>query len=535
MKLTLPAAPALLLLLAGSLSDAARLPLSRSSSSSSNSSPDDDSYLNSALPPTIFHNLGTYSPRYAVPSSLSEAIPAGCSVTLVNSLERHGARYMTSGAHSTAASTLSKVAAALADVSAAALPADLRFLKENATLLDETADLNPYGAVQAYESGRYTAERYASLARESGVFVRTTGTEESDRVIVTAQYWAQGYHGGAFPSSGKLTNGTEVRAAGSAFTHQPDVIISEADGRNNTLDVSTCAADESYNDASGEDGASKAYGQSTLEPVIAKRLDAAFAKAGVQNLSLTYTDVLNFAYLCSFETLGRASASGGAKLTVNVSDYCGMFTDAEWDLIEYAGDAGKFYGSGYGDPFHRGIATGYLRELLARLSASRPALDPPTAMNTTLDAANGTFPTPARGIFFDGSHDNNISPIAAAFGLFQNPGNASLSLGANAQASSEAKERRWRFSQIAPMQGKIVWEKLACNASGSGSGSGKGEYVRVIANGAVQPAKGASWCPTTASGSGSESLLGKGLCPLESVEKALAWTKSAEEWEKCYQ
>lgn len=130
-------------------------------------------------------------------------------------------------------------------------------------------------------------------------------------------------------------------------------------------------------------------------------------------------------------------------------------------------------------------------------------------------------------IFFDGSHDNNISPIVAAFGLFYSAQN--LSLAANAESTPEGRERKWRFSQIAPLQGKVVWEKLQC---------GEGEYVRVRVNEAIQKAAGKPWCPAAGDARKAahheQALLNKGLCPLANVVRSLEWVKSGDEWSKCY-
>ena len=104
------------------------------------SGPDGNKYLNAKLPATIFQNLGTYSPRYTVDSALPDAVPAGCKVSLVNSLERHGARYQTSGSLSTANATLVKITSALINVSSDKLPKELRFLKAP-RILSGTFDL----------------------------------------------------------------------------------------------------------------------------------------------------------------------------------------------------------------------------------------------------------------------------------------------------------------------------------------------------------------------------------------------------------
>ncbi|CAO1628459.1 unnamed protein product [Parajaminaea phylloscopi] len=509
---------------------------------------DGNAYLNKGLSPAIFHNQGQYSGRFTVPSKLSDKLPAGCKVTMVNSLERHGARYMTSDALEQAQTLLKKLQKALSahGVDKEKLPKELRFL-DHATVPTNTGDLVPYGALQAYLSGRYTAQHYAHLAKSSkgSVFVRTGGTPDSDRVIVTAEYWSLGFSGSAFPS-GKLDDGNSTRNAPALKGHHANVVISEAKGQNNTLDVSTCEADKAYGKKYGEDGALAEYGNSTLVPRIGKRLKAAFAKAGA-TVDLNADDILALGNLCAFNTGTGATVSDGGRLHMSVSPFCSVLKEDEWQLYGYAVDAGKYWGSGYGDPYHKAIASGYLRELLARLTSTPVIIDTPTAINTTLDAHGATtFPIPTNSsritgprIFFDGSHDNNMSPIAAAFGLFHSP--HKLSTKANAESTKEGKERAWRFSHIAPLQGKIVWEKVECSAPhhhphGGKKGSHKSHfYVRVRANEAVQKAHGQPWCPSSSKlGGQAKSRLQHGLCPLDNVVQSLDWVKSGKEWAKCF-
>lgn len=107
---------------------------------------DGNQILNRDLDPAIFHRLGQYAPRYSVRSSPTHP-PKGCKIQVVNSLERHGARLMTSGAFSRTDATLKKIQSALARSASPDLPPELAFLKEVA-LLSETTSLVPYGALQ---------------------------------------------------------------------------------------------------------------------------------------------------------------------------------------------------------------------------------------------------------------------------------------------------------------------------------------------------------------------------------------------------
>ncbi|CAE7205589.1 unnamed protein product, partial [Rhizoctonia solani] len=170
------------------------------------------------LDPQIAYNLGPYGARYAVPSKISSEVPKGCSVTMVNVLQRHGARYPTTGAGVRIDVALTK----LKQVANIAEPS-LHFISTfNYTY---TADqLNDFGRKQSYVSGQIIAKKYASLG--TAKFVRAA---LKDRIVESARWWAQGFQGGAY----------DVPIAS---LPQPDVSIIINDTSNNTLNVNTCVA-----------------------------------------------------------------------------------------------------------------------------------------------------------------------------------------------------------------------------------------------------------------------------------------------------
>lgn len=478
-----------------------------------------NSILNKGLNPEIFHRLGQYAPRYTVKDDSAD-VPLGCHVELVNTLERHGARYMTDNALASANATVTKIKNALSK--SENVSKELLFLK-NATLLTGTNDLVPYGALQAYYSGRSTAATYPSLTHVAP-FVRGSGDVDTldDRVILTARYWRLGFEGKPFPS-GSFVNSAEVR---SAAQHIPntDLNISEKDGQNNTLDVSTCTNFENVPSSQGEKGAQQSFAQTTILPIVGTRLQDRLIQSGApQNFNLTGTDIINLASICSFETLGRASVEDG-KLHIAQSPFCSLFNSTEWPILGYAFDVGKWKGVGYGSQYYKANGQGFLRELVARFTGKPPPLSDPTSLNTTLDGNSKTFPLPSRHkgplVYFDGSHDNNIGPIAAAASLFEGP---DLTTGFNAQA----KPHNWYFSQIAPLQGKIVFEKISCQPQ-------RTEYVRIRANGAILDPK--TYCIDNKSDQYHKhhQTHRDQFCPLNTFVKQLAFVETDTEWNKCY-
>lgn len=274
-------------------------------------------------------------------------------------------------------------------------------------------------SLRSYYSGKSSSAVYSSLSHLPP-FVRAGGDEgtRNDRVILTAKYWRLGFTGGEFPSQ-LLQTADDVREAALSLP-TPEVILSEQSGSNNTLDVSTCS---NYNDIpsqEGERGAQLAFASSTIVPIVGTRLASRFAGAGISGLDLNEQDLLNLAMLCSFETLGRASVHKG-RLSLRQSEFCHVFEKKEWPIFGYAFDVGKWKGQGYGNPYHKALGTGFLRELVARFNGTFPSVLEPTSLNSTVDGNCTTFPLPnitaGPVFFFDGSHDNSECQNEHSFGF----------------------------------------------------------------------------------------------------------------------
>lgn len=116
--------------------------------------------------PSALHHSGTYSARGVDPSLLSAVRshprewvvmrsaekqlypPAGCNVTLVNSVQRHGARYPTPSLQRKIRSTVAKLREALSPIPDDHLAEpSLGFLR-NLSEPNGVGDLVPYGALQ---------------------------------------------------------------------------------------------------------------------------------------------------------------------------------------------------------------------------------------------------------------------------------------------------------------------------------------------------------------------------------------------------
>lgn len=118
-----------------------------------------------------------------------------------------------------------------------------------------------------------------------------------------------------------------------------------------------------------------------------------------------------------------------------------------------------------------------------------------------------TFPLDKQ-VYFDASHDNQITSILAAIGLKNGP--------ALAPASGPLTGQVWITSQIVPFSGRLVTERLTC-----GSGT---RYVRFFFNDQLQiPSFCKDYNPET------------GLCSLTNfvASQGYARANGREDWQKC--
>ncbi|KAG1762194.1 phosphoglycerate mutase-like protein [Suillus occidentalis] len=301
---------------------------------------------------------GPYSPYYSVEEY--QPPPNGCTITQASTLlQRHGARYPTSGASKEIRSGLQKL---------------LEFLRSYQWHLGE-ADLVPFGATQSFQSGAEIYHRYGHLVHDHTLpFVRTSG---GDRVVKSAVNWTAGF----------------AYASGELYHPSVSVIIPEIETSNNTLEDHMCP-----NSRASEDEAN--VWRDMFSVSIVHRLNT--AAIGAEILS---EDIPGLMSLCAFETVFEEKES----------PFCDLFSLKEFQAYNYYHDLLKYHKTGYGNPLGRVQGVGYVNELLARLKG-RPVEDR-TQTNSTLDSSPITFPL-NRTVYADFSHDNEMVAIYGALGLF---------------------------------------------------------------------------------------------------------------------
>ncbi|EMD40276.1 hypothetical protein CERSUDRAFT_79948 [Gelatoporia subvermispora B] len=386
--------------------------------------------------PAPQHNLAQYSPYF--PVAAYQAPPETCNITQVHILQRHGARYPTSGAGA-------QIEAALAKLRTAKAYTDprLAFLR-NFTYDLGTNDLVAFGAAQSVDAGQEAFARYGHLV--SGDHLPFVRASSSERVVLSATNWTAGF------------------AAASKGEFAPVLSVILPESGNDTLDDNMCPA------AGSSDPQTNAW-LAVFAPRITEQLNA-----GAPGANVSDTDTFNLISLCPFETVAH-----GVR-----SQFCGLFESMDaFPGFEYSGDLNKYYGTGYGQPLGRVQGVGYVNELLARLTGT-PVHDH-TQTNQTLDASPATFPLD-RSLYADFSHDNQMAAIYAALGLFPEP--------VPLDPTKPDPARAWWASRLVPFSARMVVEKLEC-VPGEDEAGRVGEHVRILVNDALQPLE---FCGASADG-----------------------------------
>ncbi|EIW76440.1 phosphoglycerate mutase-like protein [Coniophora puteana RWD-64-598 SS2] len=515
----------------------------------------------------VQRSWSNYSPYY--PAGSYESPPEGCVVDQVHLLQRHGARFPTSGSEGRILQALGKLKAAAPYEDPA-----FAFLERFRWMLGQ-ADLIPLGAAQSFDAGGVHYSRYAHLVgpeynADQMPFVRAS---DASRVVDSAHNWSAGF----------------AAASGNRWHPLLSVIIDENVGANNTLDDNWCPA---HNADRGPETAFLIRGLSAA----LERIHRIAPKA----TTFDTDDVRELLGACAFDTLARwvpdpssspsapedgYSSSGGHG---SPSPLCALFSPSfesddesnEWASYARAADIEKWFDVGPGNKLGPVQGVGYIAELLARLT------DKPVEDGTSTDA--GLYFPLGRRMYVDFSHEGAMNAVYAAMGLFydaeegvavsglkdggiwagegegegEEDGGAEVAKKKHKHKNKEAekKDRKraskvpetWRARDMVPFSGRMVVERLKCDASyapSSPSNDDMGDldfedeldsnsdldavkkkkdkypdtYVRVLVDDALQPL---AFC-----GAGED-----GVCSLKKFVKSQKFARKTgqKRWEKCF-
>lgn len=276
------------------------------------------------------------------------------------------------------------------------------------------------GTLQAHNTGRKLRRRYDHLVPKDRS-IRFWSCS-SPRDVETAQYFADGFFG------------TQWATDGSA---ELQVIPETAERGADTLTPGdTCHRYRT--DAYGHD-----YGyhqleiwQKTFAPAIAERLSG-----DAVGVSLDPLDIYSMMELCGFEVLARGYSS-----------WCNVFTHKEWLQFEYARDLLHFYRAGPGNQYAPAMGWLWLNATTEQLSN-----------NTSKD------------VYFSFVHDGDIVPMLAALQILDEK-----TIIQDLPTGHVKEDRRWRTSDVVPMGGRVMFERVACG--GSKGNKRRRKYVRIFIN-----------------------------------------------------
>lgn len=416
--------------------------------------------------PKTMHHLGQYSPWFAAPSEINVAPPSGCEVSFANVLSRHGGRFPTMNKSPQYALLIAKI-----HNTSKAYPGNFGFLKDYQYTLGSDS-LTAAGQQEMVNSGMQFFNRYTALAQNNTPFVRSASQQ---RVIESAQKWLSG-----------LAQSLNTQP-------QPiNLIIPESSSENNTLSHDSCpAADKSSANEAGD----KVIKQ-WVEKFVPSIKDRVNSKLGTD---LSKSEIISLMDLCPYDTIAQPLAQ--------VSPFCQLFSHKEWQSYDYYQSLGKWYGFGMGNPLGPTQGVGYVNELLARLTG-QPVVDH-TNTNTTLDSDPNTFPLDKK-LYADFSHDNDISNILAALGLYNKTSPLS---GTNYTSAKNANG--FSAAWTVPFAARMYVEKLQCQQASE-------EFVRIIVNDRVQPL---DFC-------GGDQY---GRCTLSDFVNSQSFAQQGGLWSQCYQ
>ncbi|KAI7342076.1 hypothetical protein KC336_g23272, partial [Hortaea werneckii] len=141
-------------------------------------------------------------------------------------------------------------------------------------------------------------------------------------------------------------------------------------------------------------------------------------------ISFTEAHVYSMQELCGFETIALGS-----------SPWCDVFTKEELEDFEYARDLLHYYKAGPGNPYSGAMGMLWLNATANLLKEG---------------------PEKAGSLFLSFVHDGDITPMLSALELF--PQNIDL------PTTHVLRNRTWKTSDVIPMGGRIIFERLACAA-----------------------------------------------------------------------
>jgi len=222
----------------------------------------------------------------------------------------------------------------------------------------------------------------------------------------------------------------------------------------------------------------------------------------LEGVKLDYEDVYVMQMLCAYETVA-----------IGYSAFCNLFTQSEWEGFEYSLDLYFYYGHGPGAPTARALGSGYVIELLARLTHT-PIKEHRTSTNATLDDNPTTFPLD-QNFYVDATHEVVVVNVLTTLNL------TALWDGGKLTAYEMNKDRKFITSRIAPFATNLQFQLLSCPAHENPS-LRAAQQLRILLNDAPVSFAGVRGCPEDTA---------EGMCPVKTFAKAQREIVDSIDWD----
>ncbi|KAK8250562.1 histidine phosphatase superfamily [Phyllosticta capitalensis] len=374
------------------------------------------------------------------------AAPDGCVVDQVHMMSRHAERYPTFKAGARMLQMLNRIAEAnitsRGDLEflnnwkfitpgqphTARLEANCSHLPEPSAHFEQLTSTGPFaGTLGAFTTGVRLRTRYSHLFEPASSGKKTNfWAGDSERVIDTARYFAAGFFGLDWKEHAQLHVIPETAELGADTLTPGDTCLAYINDTVNGHDKGARLLAE--------------YRATYLKHVRQRLLR--------ENPEIEFSDaeLYSMQEMCGFETTVRGRSA-----------WCDVFTKDEWRSFEYARDVIHYYRAGPGNRF--GPLMGWLW------------------LNAT---ANLLVQGPTAGPFFISFvHDGDIVPMLAALDLFHDDEDLPV--------THRADDRAWKTTQLTPMGGRTIFERLSCQSRSSDNGSNTAVdvFVRININDGV--------------------------------------------------
>lgn len=374
----------------------------------------------------ILRHLGGNGPWVARPHEREVSpLPLKCAVDQVHMISRHAERFPTQNAGARHLLLLEKLRGNEVKLSGSLeFAANWQYFSRNVSVdFEKLTSHGPYaGTLQAFNTGQKLQRRYDHLVNLN--YTTNFWSCDADRDIETARHFAKGFFGNDWEESG-IANLIVV----------PETIDRGCD----TLTPGrTCL--RYINDL--VNGHDRGYGELDAWQRIFTKPIAGRLQKDAQGLSFDAAEIYSMMEMCGFEILAKGS-----------SPWCEIFTQQEWLDFEYGRDLLHFYRSGPGNQF-----AGVMGQLW--LEATTKLL--------TNEAASGVYASFV--------HDGDIVPLLATLGILdetRKPGYL--------PNDRRKDDRRWKTSDVTPMGGRLLFERVTCSNTGIGANLRR-SYVRLFIN-----------------------------------------------------